>query len=185
MIEYCQTIGVVVLGVAIASCGACQDETKAHTTPKSESVASMQKESEQTGKRKNWQKPQLEMGSIQIVGRKYAPTFSVELAQSETERNRGLMFRRKMADEAGMLFFMPGDSDWAFYMRNTYISLDMIFIDRDWRVVGVQANVPPLTEALRRTGKPCRYVLELNAHEAGKHGINAGTQLQFERGPTP
>lgn len=121
----------------------------------------------------------MERGNVEIAGRSHGPTFVVELAKTEQQRNRGLMYRREMADDHGMLFFMPGDSDWAFYMRNTYLPLDMVFIDAQWRVVGVLANVTPLTETLRRAGAPNRYVLELNAHVAKKHGIRVGSVLRL------
>jgi uncharacterized protein len=185
---------VFVLGVAIAACGACQGKSTAATSERPNSPPARQKTGESRDKRVRAMRDadptatavaQLERGTVRVAGRKYATSFEVELAQNEAERNRGLMHRRVMDDRAGMLFFMPGDSDWAFYMRNTYIPLDMIFIDQDWRVVGVLANVPPLTEALRQAGKPCRYVLELNAHVAGKHGIKVGTVLAFDRGKKP
>jgi uncharacterized membrane protein (UPF0127 family) len=109
----------------------------------------------------------------------------VELARTEPERQRGLMFRQSLAGGHGMLFFMPGDDDWAFYMRNTYIPLDMVFIDRDWSVVGVLEAVPPLTEDLRTVGVPSRHVLELGAHEAGRAGIRPGVRLRFREEPGP
>jgi len=122
----------------------------------------------------------LPVGTIRIGDRAHSPTWQVEIASKEADRNHGLMFRRVLADDRGMLFFMPGDDDWAFYMRNTYISLDMIFIDRHWRVVGLSTNTRPLTEALHRSGRPCRYVLELAAHQARRNGIRVGTRMEFK-----
>lgn len=119
----------------------------------------------------------LKWGVVTLPDRRHGPSWRVEIAAAEHERARGLMYRRSLAEDRGMIFLMPGDHDWAFYMRNTYIPLDMVFIDRDWRVVGVQANTRPLTETLRRGGAPCRYVLELAAHQARKHGIRSGTRL--------
>ncbi|MCB9738154.1 MAG: DUF192 domain-containing protein [Deltaproteobacteria bacterium] len=116
-----------------------------------------------------------------VVGRSAGPTFQVELAIDDAERTRGLMFRRRLADDAGMLFFMGRDHDWQFWMRNTYIPLDMLFLDAELRVVGVVANVPPLTEAMRSCGRKSRYVLELAAHQAERHGLVPGVQLQLER----
>lgn len=119
-------------------------------------------------------------GTVQIDGRAHGPTFTVEVATTERERNQGLMYRLVLGTGKGMVFFMPRDYDWAFYMRNTRIPLDIIFIDATWRVVGVAANVPPMTETLRSVGAPSRYVLELDAHEAKRHGIQAGTTLRFQ-----
>lgn len=120
-------------------------------------------------------------GTMTVVGRSAGPTFQVELAIDEAERTRGLMFRRRLADDAGMLFFMGRDHDWQFWMRNTYIPLDMLFLDAELRVVGVVANVPPLTEAMRSCGKQSRYVLELGAHQAERHGLRPGVQFRLER----
>ncbi len=117
-------------------------------------------------------------GTVTVAGRPLR--FAVEVALTERERTQGLMFRKRLGKGRGMVFFMPRDYDWSFYMRNTLIPLDMIFIDKAWRVVGVVANVPPLTETLRSVGRPSRYVLELDAHEARRNGLRAGTQLGYE-----
>lgn len=122
-------------------------------------------------------------GVIRIADRPDSPTVELELARKDAERQQGLMFRRQMADDHGMLFFMPYDNDWVFYMRNTYLPLDMVFVDASWRVVGVVENVPPLTEDHRAVGEESRYVLELTAHTAGKLGIRAGTRLIYEARP--
>ena len=122
-------------------------------------------------------------GVLTIADRPGSPVIDLELARQDPERQQGLMFRRKMADDHGMLFFMPYDNDWVFYMRNTYLPLDMVFIDRNWRVVGIVENVPPLTEDHRSVAADSRYVLELTAHTAAKLGIHAGTRLQYEPRP--
>ena len=120
-----------------------------------------------------------------IAGRTKSPVFRVERARSDDERSRGLMFRRSLAEDGGMLFYMGRDHDWAFWMRNTWISLDLIFINSDWVVVGVVAAVPPLTEAMRRCGAQSRYVLELNANAAERHGILVGTRFALETEVAP
>jgi len=101
----------------------------------------------------------------------------VEVARTEQERARGLMFRRSLAPDAGMLFAMPADDDWAFWMKNTLIPLDLIYADRDGVVVGVIEDARPLDEASRRVGKPSRYVLEVNGGWCRKHGVGAGARL--------
>lgn len=125
----------------------------------------------------------LALGRVRVRGRSDSPVWQVEIAERPDDRGRGLMFRRALPDDRGMIFLMPNDDDWAFYMRNTYVPLDMIFIDRGWRVVGISANTRPLTEALHRPGRPCRYILELAAHQARRNGITVGTRLEFERSP--
>ena len=119
-------------------------------------------------------------GRITVEGRSGGPAFVVELARTDAERAQGMMFRQRMGDDEGMLFFMPRANDWTFYMRNTYVRLDMLFLDQDFRVVGVVADVPPLTEDLRSVGKPSHLVLELAAHQAARHGIGPGTRLAFQ-----
>jgi len=98
---------------------------------------------------------------------------------------KGLMFREHLAPDAGMLFLMGRDEDHAFYMRNTLIPLDMIFITRDLTVAGVVANAEPRTETNRRVGKPSLYVLEVNGGWAAAHQVTAGTKARFERVKTP
>jgi len=122
-----------------------------------------------------------ERGELRVAHRPAAAAIQVELARTELERERGLMFRKSIADGHGMLFFMPDDNDWVFYMRNTYIPLDMIFVASDWVVVGVLENVAPLTETHRSVGRPSRYILELGAHQAAHQGIATGTRLDFTR----
>jgi uncharacterized protein len=98
---------------------------------------------------------------------------------------KGLMFREHLAPDAGMLFLMGSEEDHAFYMRNTLIPLDMIFITRDLTVAGVVANAEPRTETNRRVGKPSLYVLEVNGGWAAAHQVTAGTKVRFERVKAP
>ena len=104
----------------------------------------------------------------------------VEVASSPAKLQRGLMYREHLAPEAGMLFLMGSESDWAFYMRNTLIPLDMIFITKDLRVAGIVANAEPRTETLRRVGRPSMYVLEVNGGWAQAHHVMAGAKVRFE-----
>ncbi len=172
---------LVVAALLVGACGACRQTPTGPAAPSTPPVSKNPPVEAAPKPAISEPKKLSTTGRVSVVGRQYGPRFKVELALTEDERARGLMFRRKMADDAGMLFFMPGDHDWAFYMRNTYLPLDMIFIDSDWRVVGVLGNVTPLTETLRKSGKPCRYVLELNAHQAAKHGIVSGVVLRLIR----
>ncbi|HLL20553.1 MAG TPA: DUF192 domain-containing protein [Kofleriaceae bacterium] len=107
----------------------------------------------------------------------------VEVVYTAPKIERGLMYREHLAPDAGMLFFMGSESDWAFYMRNTLIPLDMIFITKDMTIAGVVANAEPKTETLRRVGVPSRYVLEVNAGWAAARGVAAGAKVHFKRMP--
>jgi len=110
-------------------------------------------------------------------------TVGVEVVYTPPKIERGLMYREHLAPDAGMLFFMGTEYDWAFYMRNTLIPLDMIFITKDMTIAGVVANAEPKTETLRRVGKPSLYVLEVNGGWAVAHGAAAGAKVHFENLP--
>jgi hypothetical protein len=99
---------------------------------------------------------------------------------TEAKIERGLMYREHLPPDAGMLFMMGREYDWAFYMRNTLIPLDMLFIGKDLTVAGVVVNAEPRTETLRRVGKPSLYVLEVNGGWAAAHGVTAGAKVRFE-----
>jgi uncharacterized protein len=103
----------------------------------------------------------------------------IELARTEAEQQRGLMFRTKLDPDRGMLFLFDVPSEHAFWMHNTLIPLDMIFLGEDRAVVGVVANAAPETNTLRTVHKPSKYVLEVGAGEAGMHGVAAGTRAVF------
>jgi uncharacterized membrane protein (UPF0127 family) len=104
---------------------------------------------------------------------------AVEVARTEAERARGLMFRTSLAAGAGMLFVFDETGDHPFWMKNTLVPLDMIFIDDVGRITGVAARaVPGSLEP--RSGGPSRYVLEVNAGWAEANGIAAGDQVRFE-----
>jgi len=103
----------------------------------------------------------------------------VEVVNTPAARDRGLMHRKKLPADAGMLFVFPKQEVLEFWMKDTLIPLDMIFLDRDRKVVGVVENAKPLTEDARGVGKPSIYVLEVNAGFASKHGVGAGTTAEF------
>jgi uncharacterized protein len=103
--------------------------------------------------------------------------YSMEVAATADARAKGLMFRRDMDAGHGMLFLFPREEPLSFWMKNTYLPLDIIFVGRDWRVVGVVENAVPLTEEPRGVPGISQRVIELNAGEARKVGVRAGTQV--------
>ena len=105
--------------------------------------------------------------------------FHIEIADEPFETTRGLMCRRSMKPDWGMLFFMTSTRPQRFWMFNTLISLDMVFLDEDFKVVGVVAETEPLSMAGRGVDTPSRYVLELGAGVAAKNGIIVGRQARF------
>jgi hypothetical protein len=90
------------------------------------------------------------------------------------------MFRKSLEDLKGMIFIFPEEREHSFWMKNTYIPLDMLFIAKDLTVVGILENVPPLTETLRTVGKPSMYVVELAGGVTRKFGIKVGDRLRVE-----
>lgn len=107
-------------------------------------------------------------------------TVTVELADTDEKITRGLMYRRYLAPDEGMLFLMGEEKVQTFWMRNTLIPLDMIFITKDMVVAGVVAQAEPRTDTLRSVDKPSSYVLEVNGGWAAAHDIREGTQVRFD-----
>jgi uncharacterized protein len=104
----------------------------------------------------------------------------VEIVRTPEDRARGLMFRKQLPQSQGMLFIFDAEEIQSFWMENTYIPLDMIFINTKLEVVGVVENASPLTRTSRRVDTPSLYVLEVNAGFARQHGIGKGTRVTLE-----
>lgn len=106
-------------------------------------------------------------------------TFQIEIADAPFETTRGLMCRDSMKPDWGMLFFMRTVRPQRFWMFNTLISLDMVFLDESWAVVGVVPRTEPLSMASRGVAAPSKYVLELGAGVAEKNGITVGRKARY------
>jgi uncharacterized membrane protein (UPF0127 family) len=107
----------------------------------------------------------------------------VEVAADDPMREQGLMYRDHLAEDRGMIFMFPRNSEYSFWMKNTLIPLDMIWIDEAKRVVHVSAVVPPCQAdpcPSYPPGVQARYVLELAKGVAAKHGVINGSTLRFE-----
>ncbi len=107
--------------------------------------------------------------------------FTVEVADDGEEIRQGLMFRESMPASAGMLFVYPRPTTVHFWMRNTLIPLDMVFIGADGVVRKVHANAVPLDETPIPGGNDIQYVLEINGGMAGMLGIAAGAEIRHPR----
>ncbi|MBN1947254.1 MAG: DUF192 domain-containing protein [Bradymonadales bacterium] len=106
--------------------------------------------------------------------------FQVELAVDGPQRNRGLMHRPWLLESWGMLFLYPElQPDLSFWMANTYIPLDMVFMDQDRLIVGVIEEAVPLDRRSRSVNRPSQYVLEINAGLARRYGLEAGVRCEF------
>jgi uncharacterized membrane protein (UPF0127 family) len=115
--------------------------------------------------------------TLEIVSASGVHAFTVELATNDEERSRGLMFRKELPQGSGMLFDFQHDQPVAFWMHNTYISLDMIFIRGDGRIMRIAESTEPLSDRMVPSGAPVRAVLEVIAGTARQLGIKAGDRV--------
>ena len=115
--------------------------------------------------------------TLEIISNSGVHAFTVELATTDAERERGLMFRKELPQGHGMLFDFKQDQPVAFWMHNTYISLDMIFIRGDGRISRIAENATPLSDNLIPSGGPVRAVLEVIAGTARSLGIAPGDRV--------
>jgi len=107
----------------------------------------------------------------------------VEVAADDPTRSQGLMFRDQLAPDRGMIFLFPKSGDYPFWMKNTLIPLDMIWIDDQKRIVHVAQNVQPCKADPCPSippGAPASYVLEVAAGMAARHGLATGQTLRFD-----
>ena len=106
--------------------------------------------------------------------------FRVEVADTAEKRRWGLMYRTGLGADQGMLFVFPEERNQSFWMKNTPLSLDLIFMDRRRRVVGIVHDAVPFSTRSVSVGVPSRYVLEVRAGLARRHGIVTGDAARFE-----
>jgi uncharacterized membrane protein (UPF0127 family) len=118
-----------------------------------------------------------ELQPLEIASKGGVHTFAVELAVTPDEQAKGLMFRRELPEGQGMLFDFHREQPATFWMKNTYVSLDMIFIRADGRILRIAEHTVPLSEALVPSGGPVRAVLEVVAGTAKKLGIAPGDRV--------
>jgi uncharacterized membrane protein (UPF0127 family) len=109
--------------------------------------------------------------------------FKVELVVTPEEQSRGLMFRKDLRSDVGMLFVNSGDDMRFFWMKNTHIPLDMLFINSHNEVKHIHYGAKPLTETSISSKYPVQYVLEVNAGQAKKCNIQQGTKMNISHNP--
>lgn len=105
--------------------------------------------------------------------------FDIEIVSTPKERSQGLMYRKELAPKSGMFFIFDETKDHPFWMKNTYIPLDIIFLDDNYVIVGIAENAKPLSLNYVRADKPSRYVLELNAGKAKAYGLKEGMKAKI------
>jgi len=117
--------------------------------------------------------------TLEIASKTGVHVFTVEIADTEAQRAKGLMFRKELPEGEGMLFDFHREQDVSFWMENTYISLDMIFIRGDGRILRIAENTVPLSTRIIPSGGPVRAVLEVIGGTASKFGIAPGDRVAF------
>ena len=114
---------------------------------------------------------------LEIVTKSGVQMFSVEMATTEEEKTTGLMYRKELADGKGMLFDFSPEQQISMWMKNTYISLDMIFIRADGRILRIAESTEPLSTKIISSGGLAKGVLEVIAGTAQKYGIAPGDRV--------
>jgi uncharacterized protein len=119
----------------------------------------------------------VELQPLEIASKRGVHVFAVEMAVTPDEQAKGLMFRRQLPEGQGMLFDFKVEQPISFWMKNTYISLDIIFIRGDGQILRIAENTEPLSERLVHSGGAVRAVLEVIAGTARKLGIAPGDRV--------
>jgi uncharacterized protein len=106
--------------------------------------------------------------------------FQVEVADTPAKRELGLQYRRELAENRGMLFLFADEREQSFWMRNTPIALDMIFINGNHEIVGIVEEAVPFSLGSRSVSAPSRFVLEINGGLSRRYGIRPGDRVRFQ-----
>jgi uncharacterized membrane protein (UPF0127 family) len=141
----------------------------------------------QPGQRNKLTKPSSAIVKSSIVFRKDGAltlqpsgvTIDIEIVDEEPERIRGLMDRFTLPENAGMLFIFPQEELRSFWMKNTYISLDIIYINKNKEIVSIQKYTQPQTTSSIPSDKPAKFVLEVNAGFSDKYMLQTGDKIEF------
>ena len=149
--------GKIILLVFILVLGSCKTESK--QSIKTETI-SFTKEGE--------------LAVLSIETDSIKANFDIEIAETEYETQTGLMYRKSMKEDRGMLFIQPTESLQYFYMKNTEIPLDIIYINSGMKIVSFQKNAEPFNENTLPSNVPAKYVLEINAGLSDQLGLQVG-----------
>ena len=166
--------GIVMLGALYCGSGSGKPATAPSSPP-----APAPRDVDHTSE--SWVGPPLPRGRViltDVYGGRHA--VEVEVAATDPMRERGMMWRKELAEGKGMLFVFPTEEEHSFWMRNTLIPLDMIFIDAKQSVVGIVENAPPRSLVSRTVGAHSKYVLEVPGGWCQKIGIRAGSRAMLE-----
>ena len=106
---------------------------------------------------------------------------NIEIADDDYQTETGLMYRKSMEDNQGMLFIFPDSQYRYFYMRNTEIPLDIIYINKDFAIVSIQKNAKPFNETSLPSEGPAKYVLEINGGLSTTWNLEKGDKIQYSK----
>jgi len=164
------------LAVGAVSCGQDSDN------PKTASPASEAPVTETAPAAETPEPPFMQEGVLEFrtpESGKPLVRLEIEIAPNSDERAQGLMWRKKMAEKQAMLFVFDQMEPQSFWMHNTYLPLDMIFLNDRFEVVKILKNIPALNDAPRQSGVPAQYVVEVNAGIADRFGIREGSKAAW------
>lgn len=108
-------------------------------------------------------------------------TLEIEFAEGEYETQTGLMYRKGMQENRGMLFVFDNEMRRSFYMKNTEFALDIIYLNGSQEVVSIQKNAQPFDQSSLPSDAPAKYVLEVNAGLSDQWGLTPGDRMEFTR----
>ncbi|MBW2938665.1 DUF192 domain-containing protein [Aureisphaera sp. CAU 1614] len=108
-------------------------------------------------------------------------TLEIEISETEYETQTGLMYRKSMEQNRGMLFIFEREARKSFYMKNTEFPLDIIYVNSDLKVVSIQKNTKPFDESSIPSQVPAKYALEVNAGLSDQWGLEVGDIISFNR----
>ncbi|MDX5592837.1 DUF192 domain-containing protein [Pseudovibrio sp. SPO723] len=122
---------------------------------------------------------EVKVRELDLVTARGTHAFTVELAETPEARGKGLMYRKSLPENHGMLFIFERTRDQLFWMKNTPLPLDIIFLTDDWRVHHVHENAEPFSESVISSRGPVRYVVEFEAGMATRTGLSRGDQFRL------
>ena len=117
----------------------------------------------------------------ELIFTKNKEKLAIEIADNNEETTQGLMYRRTMPDSCGMLFIFPDSEPRNFWMKNTYLPLDILFLDESKKIITIQANRTPFSEEQIPSYQNAKYVLEVNAGYCKRKGIEKGDFINFSK----
>jgi uncharacterized membrane protein (UPF0127 family) len=163
-------VGAVALMVSLLVVPGCQESTVDSKATKSKSKVIEPKFTKEA------EGFLIDLGSGDTLQR-----LDIEIAERRDEIEYGMMYRKSMAEQTGMLFLLGMERPQSFYMKNTYVPLDIIYLDNNSQVVSIQKNAKPLDETSLPSGKPAAMVLEVQGGFSDKFGVSEGTLFTWQR----